>query len=933
MKKSQRVRGRYAAGFVVPWLLALSATMMTACSGDSPEQLVAAAKASIAKRDSKAAVIQLKSALQRNGSLAEARFLLGKTLLESGDVNGATIELNKARELGYDSNELTPVLAAAMVLRGEGAKLIGQYGSTELTNAKSAAELKAALASAHAVVGNFDQAGNTVDQALKLDPENQGALLMRVRLLTIRKDFDAASKVIEKVVGANPKSAAAWLVKGDLLRAMSRSPEEQLVAFREAVNVDTGNIGAHVAVITALLQQKDVEAAARQLKLLQARQPAHPQTRYYAALLALELKDLKEANEQIQALLKMAPNNASALQLAGEIDIQRGAYLQATASLHKALPLTKSPAASVRIPLAQAYLGNREAAKALSVLKPLLDAPNPPARAHSLAADAYTSLGNAKMAQESYRRAVAANPSDMGARAMLALAQIRGGQAAQGFSDLQAISSRDPGVAAELTMFQAYLSKGEYDKAGQAVESVERKKPTDPVSANLRGWLELAKGNRDKAREAFELALKRDAKDISAAMVLGRMDIQDGKPDSALRLFERVLKADPKAVDARMSIIAMRVEAGASAEEQLRLILEAIKLHPSEAAPRIAQINVLFSAGRPKDAVAAAQAAIQALPDNAALVDLLGRAHMLAGDAPAATQAYGQLGKLQPNSPLAAIRLAELHATLKDTRSAISQLRRALEIAPDNVDVHAALAGLLAVDGKASEARSVVAAMQAKQPQNAVVWDVGGDLESYLANYPAAAAAFQTSLKKRDSAETAIKLHRVLLSSGKREDAKNFEEAYVAKRAKDTAFLVYLGDAALGAGDYEVAERRYAQVVKLQPDHVVALNNLGWALAKSGKPGGIEYVERALKIKPDSADILDTHAEILAANRKFEAAVNSQKRAVALAPAQHQLRLHLAQYYLAIGQKEQARSELKRLLEAGDQFEQQDEVRKLLGSM
>ncbi|WIT11360.1 PEP-CTERM system TPR-repeat protein PrsT [Paucibacter sediminis] len=933
MNKSQRMQGRRAAGFIAPWVLAVSASLIAACSGDSPEQLVIAAKANIAKHDNKAAVIQLKSALQRNGSLAEARFLLGKALLESGDVSGAMIELNKALELGYDSNELTPVLAAAMVLRGEGAKLIAQYGATDLANAKSTAELKAALASAHAVAGNLDLARKSAEQALKLDPENQGALLMQVRLLTISKDFDAALKVIDKAVGANPKSAAVWLVKGDLLRAMRRSPEEQLAVFREAVNVDPGNVGAHVAVITVLSQQKDFEGAARQLKLLQAQQPGHPQTRYYAALLALESKDLKEANEQIQALLKIAPNSASALQLAGEIDIRRGAYLQATASLHKALPLTKAPAASVRIPLAQAYLGSKDPAKALSVLKPLLDTSNPPAQAHSLAADAYTSLGNTKLAQESYRRAVATNPNDMAARTMLALAQIHGGQAAQGFGDLQAISSTDPGVAAELALFKAYLSKGEFDKARQAVDSLERKKPTDPLSADLRGWLELLKGNRDKARDAFELAMKRAAGDITAAMMLGRLDLQDGKPEPALRRFERVLQADPKAVDARMSIIVLRAQAGASADEQQRLILEAIKLHPSEPAPRIAQINALLEAGQPRDAVVAAQAAIQAVPDNASLIDLLGRSQMLAGDATAASQAYGQLAKLQPNSALAAIRQAELHATLKDTRSAISQLRRALEIVPDNLDVQSALVGLLAVDGKSGEARSIIASMQAKQPQNAAVWDVGGDLESYLRNFPAAVAAFQTSLKKHDSAETAIKLHRVLLSSGKRDEARNFEEAFLARWTKDSTFLSYLGDAALGAGDYEQAVRRYVQVIKLQPDHVAALNNLGWALQKAGKPGALDYVERALKIKPDSADILDTHASILASEKRFDAAIESQKRAVALAPAQHQLRLHLAQYYLATGKKEQARTELSKLLEAGDQFGQQDEVKKLLGSM
>ena len=62
----------------------LLALLLGACGGDSPESLIASGKEYLAKSDSKAAVIQVKNALQQNPNLAEARFLLVRALLDGG---------------------------------------------------------------------------------------------------------------------------------------------------------------------------------------------------------------------------------------------------------------------------------------------------------------------------------------------------------------------------------------------------------------------------------------------------------------------------------------------------------------------------------------------------------------------------------------------------------------------------------------------------------------------------------------------------------------------------------------------------------------------------------------------------------------------------------------------------------------------------------
>src|SRR5207237_3278963 len=105
---------------VVRALLALFiAVGVTACSSSDPAAFVASAKSYIAKYDYKAAIIQLKNAIENAPNDGEARFLLGKTLLDTGDPVGAETEVRKAMDLKYSVDDTYPLLARALVAQGK----------------------------------------------------------------------------------------------------------------------------------------------------------------------------------------------------------------------------------------------------------------------------------------------------------------------------------------------------------------------------------------------------------------------------------------------------------------------------------------------------------------------------------------------------------------------------------------------------------------------------------------------------------------------------------------------------------------------------------------------------------------------------------------------------------------------------------------------
>ena len=97
---------------------------LTACGGGaSSEEHIARAHQFISDSEYDSAIIELKNALQQDDQSAEARWLLGKIYLESGDVLSAAKELRQARKLGWSRNDVIPALAQSLLAQGSYAEV------------------------------------------------------------------------------------------------------------------------------------------------------------------------------------------------------------------------------------------------------------------------------------------------------------------------------------------------------------------------------------------------------------------------------------------------------------------------------------------------------------------------------------------------------------------------------------------------------------------------------------------------------------------------------------------------------------------------------------------------------------------------------------------------------------------------------------------
>jgi putative PEP-CTERM system TPR-repeat lipoprotein len=923
-----KIKNRPVRVVVSSLLLSL---LLISCS-EKPEALIASAKDYLAKNDNKAAVIQIKNALQADPSQPEARFLLGSALLASGDPVGAETELRKALDLKYPLEQVAPKLAEALLAQGQAKKVTDEFSSVVLTDPSGLANMKTLLAVAYSGQGKTELAQGALNAALLADPSYAPALLVRAREKAGMRDFEGAMAIVDELISKSPKSFDAWKLKGDLLLYAQNQPDPALLAYLKAVEFKPDFLAAHAAATTLQLQQGKLDTASQQIDLMKGFAANHPQTRFLQATLAYQKKDLKQAQTLLQQVLLAVPTNVQALQLAGAVELQLNSPVQAEAHLSKALQLAPDLPAARRF-LVVTYLRAGQTAKALETLLPGLNRDNVDPELLSIAGETYLLSGDISKAEEYFSKAAAQSPEDARKRTSLAIAHLMGGDVDSAFVELQNIAASDAGTTADMALVSAHLRRQDYDKALKAIDGLEKKQPGKPLAEVLRGRTLLAKRDTSGARASFERAVELDPLFFPAVASLAALDLMEKKPEEGRKRFEALVSKDPKNSQALLALAELSARSGAGKEEVVAAIKKAVAVNPTNAVARLMLIDYHLRNKDARLAIAAAQEGVTALPDSLQMLDALGRSQQVAGEFNQAVTTFNKLVAMQPNSPQPYMRLADVHMAAKDKVAAGASLRKALEIKPDLQQAQRGII-MLDVDGKNYKGAITTAQdMQKQSPKDALGYVLEGDINAAQKDWNSAASAYRAGLAKVATTDLAIKLHSVLLAGDKASDAEKFSTSWQKDHAKDAAFLLYLADGAIARKDYKAAEKGYLNIIKLQPTFAVAYNNLAWVTAKLNKDGGIAYAQKALELAPSQPAFMDTLAVLLSDKGDYAKAAELQIQAVKLQADNPIFKLNLAKIHLKGGRKDLAKQQLDELAKLGSNFSGQPEVTEMLRNL
>ena len=908
-------------------IVLLAAILLGGCGSDKPEALLASAKNYLAKDDPKTAIIQLRTALQKNPSLAEARFLLGAALLDTGSIPASEKELRKALELDYPADQVVPTLVRVMVADGQYKKAIDEFGSASIRSPQANAELQSALGQAYFATGNASAGKAAFEAALAAQPDYPPAILGAAQQKVASGDVPGALASIDAGLAKSPKFAEGWQFKGNLLLAQGRQ-DDALGAYRQALSTNSSYLPAHFAIVSLLARQGKVDDALKQFATLQKIAPKQPETLYLQALLAYKQKNLAAAHEAIQQYLQSAPDTLRGLLLAGTIDFELKSYAQAEASLRKVVQRAPDNTYARRL-LAATYLRTDQRSKAQDVLQPLLDHGTNDARLLALAGEVFMQNGEVDKAARYFERAAALDPKNTPLQTTLALSHVAAGETERGFRELEEAATSDTRMSSDLALVAANIRRREFDKALVAIAALEKKQPESPLPHTLRGGVLEAKKDVVGARASFERALVLDPAFVPAATRLAQLDLADNKPEDAKRRFEAVLRKDPKNTSALLALAELRERGGAQASEVVGLYTDAVAADPTQSTPRQVLISYHLRHNEPKKAVAVAQEAVTALPDRPELLDALGRAQQRAGETNQARATFTKLAQLRPSSPVPQLRIADVQIATKDDAAALATLRKALALDPRLLQAQVAIVALEVRAGHTAQALVMAREVQKQRPKESVGFILEGDVHSSRKAWTEAIAAYRLGLKQVGTPDLAARLYAVLDESGSREASK-FATTWLKEHPNDVFFRRFLAQAAISKKDYAGAIQNYRVLLEMQPNNAVWLNNLAWAAGQAKDPKALEYAELANKLAPDQPEIMDTLGTLLIDGGDTARGVELLQKASAKAPSEPGVRLSLAKGLIRAGQRDAAKKELEILAKLGDKFPRQAEVTQLM---
>jgi tetratricopeptide (TPR) repeat protein len=663
-------------------------------------------------------------------------------------------------------------------------------------------------------------------------------------------------------------------------------------------------------------------------------------------------------------LLRLDPQNATAIERLGTIWFEDGAPLRALPFLAKSRELAPNNL-NCRTKLAKALMAVGDVPNARKEAIAILD--RDPANDDTIILLADTALTPQEVADTEKRlQNFSGRDKALLDLASASLSTRKGDLAGAEEAVRRALDRNGKLASAHLTMAGLMLLRGNPAEVARELQAAGE---LAPVRSTPRLKYAEFKANHGAQAQAAAMLkeMTRQAPDFLPAWeLLARMAYRQTKYDESLALLENIFNRDPLNLEGRLLESDVNLAKG-----EVRLALEGLKrvdrVYPHVPIIKCQLARAYLHDDDPTQAIVALNQALARNPDYKDAILLLGQANLRMGAPQPVIASMQSFLKKHPEAMQARVVLAAAYRSAGDLDGAAATFRDQINSSPRSAQPYLGLGLILREQDRMTEARQAFEKAHDLEPGNAEPVQRLVELDIANRDFTSAFQEVKRQFKTTSgSADAEFLEGKIYLAQGDFDRAevsllKALELDPTNRDAYDLLIYTYLGANRLGDAlsrlnnlfskqpdnvrllmlsglIYEKMNRfadardAYEKLLSLKADFEAALNNLACLYADrlNQLDKAYDLARKAWALEPGAAAIADTLGWILYKRADYERALALLKESAAKLPNNPEVQVHLGVAFYMMGQMDAARAALRRAVDVPSEFPgKQDALRRL----
>jgi len=888
-------------------VIALAVALGACGQKETAESYITAAKSHLSENNINATKIELKNAIKLEPQNAEARFLLGQLYLSEGSGVDAVKELERAKKLKHNSSKLPALLARAYFISRDEQPLADLQSSLLEKDNEIFAEVTAYLALLQLTSG--DEAGKETVALLNESARNQYFSGLSTAYLTFSNgDAKAAASQLGSLLKQRPDNPEAVLLAGQVYNQLEEF-KQAASYFKKYLQLQPEQKYVTLFLAEALVKDENYEEGESYVDSILKSLPEQPVANYLKALIKFTNKDYDAALSFSDVALRGNYNTPYLQLIAGSSAFYLNNFERAHHHLNTVYPylIPEHPARKM-FAVSQLKLGQLES---LSENLEDFEVNNETDAAFlsSLSFNLYN-LGATKEAKNIASKLTDKENSsvkqDLNSGILKML--INDPSAVQ---SIESALSKDSDIEnIDFVLALMSLQKEDYEQALVHVDKWIANNQDKAQGYNFKAKIFLAQNKLLEAAKALQKSLKVNEKEFYALKNLSTIAIKNGDLEEAKEIAAKLLSFYPDDIRALRHNFLVNQD-----DESKDKIKKAYLANQSNDDHILLYGEILYLSQKHNEAVPVFEALSGNLdtPKKAWILKVSNYQRIRNVNGMKRTaQAWADANGYHEEPVLM---LAELALRERRADDALKILNKGLSgLLADNARIQLAKLQLLLDTGNSSDAGKFYDEIKATITDEKVNEGIEGRLLLLNKDFQQAVPKLANFYKEFPSSRSAVFYAAALKGNRDLAGASIHLERHISKFEHDLRARNALADVYLGL-DTDKAITQYREIIKLQPNSIIALNNLAWLTMEKGQlEEAISYSQLAYERAPQVASVVDTYALILLKMDKKREALAKSKEAFDLSQGKDlDVSLNYIEILLANSRKNEAKGLLAKL--------------------